>query len=306
LKKILFFLVILLFVSGCASLTDIFKTLPGFKPPTTTGVGKSFIGGTDSIVLTMLQPPEAGKVSREVPLRVSVDVKNNGESVAEGYVCVTGLNTNVFEEAEGCRCEEFSLKGKSRFEDEILEGEHETFNFDEGPATIDEFTINSFSITSIARYSYKTYASVEGCIAKDILTSKDCKTRQDAKLLGVSSAPLQVTSVSQELLLTADEEYSMTLFIEVTHKGKGQFFSSSAEKDVCGEEDDNLNKMVDVRLYNSPGRASCSPLVLKKKEDKGTATCTITGIDARDYKPLINVELSYVYEVRESNSFEVV
>lgn len=305
-KKIIFLLVILFFVSGCASFSDIFKALPGIKPPTSAGGGKSFVGDTDSIILNILQPPESGKVSIQFPLRVSIDVKNAGESDAEGFVCVTGLNTNVFEEAEACKCEEFSLKGKSGSEDETVEGKQKTFNFDQGPAKIDEFTINSFSVTSIARYSYKTYASVEGCVAKDILTSKDCKPRQDAKLLGVSSAPLQITAVSQDLLLTADEEYSMTLYIEVAHKGKGQFFSSSVEKDVCGEEESNINKKVDVRLYNTPGRSSCGQLVFKSKEDKGTVTCTITEIDARDFKPLINIELSYVYEVRESNNFEVV
>lgn len=303
-RKLFFLILVLLFVSGCASFTDFFKGLPGIKPPTSGG-GKSFVGGTNSIALSILQPPESGKISKEVPLRVSVNVKNDGEALAEGQVCVTGLNTNVFEEAESCKCDEFSLKGKAKFEEETTEGENKVFNFDEGSATIDEFTINSFSVTSIARYSYKTYASVEGCVVKDILTSKDCKPRQDAKLVGVSSAPLQVTSVSQELLLTSEDEYSMTLFIEVAHKGNGQFFSTSITKDICGEEDSNINKNVEVKLFNAPGRASCNPLVFKKKEDIGTATCTVTGVEARDYKPMINIELSYTYEIRESNNFEV-
>lgn len=300
-------LALILFISGCASVSslgDLFKNLP-FTNPGSSGGGKSFVGGKESITVSILQPPEAGKVTKDVPLRVSVHLKNDGESNADGQVCVTGLNTEAFPDSESCKCDEFSLKGKAKFDEEITEGEEKTINFDEGNPIIDEFTINDFSITSIVRYDYKTFASVEGCVKKNILESKDCKPRQDAKILGVSSAPIQINSVSQELLSTSDEEYTMTLFIEVSHSGKGQFFDKSLDKDACNEDSQNVNKRVEVKLYNAPGRAACSPLTFKKNEDKGTATCIITGVNARDYKPLMNIELLYAYEVRESNNFEV-
>ncbi len=282
------------------SMSSLFKNLPGIKPLTPSGGGKSYIGGTNSIKINILQPAENGKISKDIPLRVSINVKNDGESPAEGQVCVTGLNPTVFEESKACECQEFSLKGKSRYEDEDV-----TLNFDEGPANIDEFTINDFSVTSIARFNYKTYASVEGCVVKDLAASKDCKARQDARIIGVSSAPLQITSVVQELLSTSDEEYTMTLIIEVSHKGSGEFFDVSLDKDAC-VENSNINKKVEINLINAPGRATCAPLTIKKKEDKGTTTCIITGVQARNYKPMMNIELSYAYEVRESNKFQVV
>lgn len=307
-KRIIPLLVLILFVSGCSAMNsfgDLFKKLPGVTTITPSGGGKSYVGGTKSININMLQPAETGKISREVPLRVSVNVKNEGESPAEGQICVTGLNPTVFDESKSCECQEFSLKGKVRLEDETTEGEEITRNFDEGQPKIDEFTVNDFSVTAIARYDYKTFASVEGCIRKDILTSKDCKPRQDAKLIGVSSAPMQINSVVQELLLTSEDEYTMTLFIEVAHKGSGQFFDASLNKDACST-DESINKKVDVKLVNAPGRTTCSPLTIKKKEEKATTTCTITGVQARDYKPLMNIELSYAYEMRESNNFQVV
>ncbi|MEM4245150.1 MAG: hypothetical protein QXR60_03025 [Candidatus Nanoarchaeia archaeon] len=308
-KIILVLVFVMFFVSGCAvmdSMSGLFKNLPGIKQPLTPqGGGKSYVGGTSSVKLNMLQPAENSKISKDVPLRISINVKNEGESQADGQLCVTGLNPAVFEESKSCECQEFSLKGKGRYEDEIVEGEDVTLNFDEGSAKIDEFTINDFSVTSIARFDYKTYASVEGCVTKDIASSKDCKARQDAKIIGVSSAPLQITSVVQELLAVSDEEYTMTLIIEVSHKGDGDFFDTSLDKDSC-VEDSNINKKVGVKLINAPGSATCTPLLIKKKDDKGTTTCVITGVQARNYKPMMNVELSYAYEVRESNRFQVV
>lgn len=307
-KKIFFLFVILLFFSGCASLasiSSIFKNIPGLNIQPSVG-GKSFVGGTDSIKINILQPPEKGKISKEVPLRVSVNLKNNGEAKADGQVCVTGLSQEVFGGSNPCECQEFSLKGKARYQDEITEGDQSTYNFDEGQPTIGEFTLNDFSVTAIARFDYKTYAAVEGCIKKNILTSSDCKPKQDARLIGVSSAPMQITSVVQELLSTSENEYTMTLFIEAAHRGTGNFFGTSLNKNACNEEDSNINKRVEVKLVNAPGRFTCTPFVFKNKEDKATTTCTITGVQARDYKPLINIELSYVYELRESSNFEVV
>lgn len=286
-----------------SSITDLFKNFPGIGT-TPAGGGKSFVGGKASITVNILQPPEGGKISKDVPLRVSVNLKNDGEAAAEGQVCVTGLDAETFQEAESCKCDDFSLKGKAKYGDETTDSEDVTKNFDEGNPTMDEYTVNDFSVTSIVRYNYKTYASVEGCVAKDILKSKDCKPRQDARVLGVSSAPLQVTSVSQELLSTSEDSYSMTLIIEVAHVGSGQFFATSISKDACSSEE-NINKAVDVKLRNAPGISSCSTLTMKNDENKGTATCTITGVNARDYKPMMDIELSYAYEVRESNNFQV-
>jgi len=297
----------MLFISGCASfsnLGDLFKNLP-FANPVSSGGGKSFAGGKASITVTIVQPPESGKISRELPLVVNLLLKDDGEAQADGQACVTGLDSSVFSGSESCKCEEFSLEGKAKSDEGVAEGEDKTITFDEGVPTLDEFTINDFSVTSIVRYNYKTFASVEGCVKKDMLNSKDCKTSQAAKIIGVSSAPLQITSVSQELLSTSDKEYTMSLFIEVSHVGNGQFFDTSLDKNACNEDSENINKKVDVRLYNAPGTASCSPLTLKKNEDKGTAICTITGVSARDYKPLMNIELSYAYEIRESNNFQV-
>jgi hypothetical protein len=306
--KIIFpLLIVILFVSGCASignLGDLFKNFPGITSGGSGG-GKSFVGGTNSVTVNILQPPEAGKVAKDVPLRVSVNLKNDGEAQADGQVCVTGLDSAAFPLSESCSCKDFSLKGKVRLVDETTDIQEDTKTFDEGTPTLGEFTINAFSVTSIVRYDYKTYATVEGCVRKDLLKSKDCKPQQDAKLVGVSSAPMQVTSVSQELISTGDEEYTMTLIIEIAHKGKGQFYDTSLEKDSCSDDGSNINKKVGVKLYNAPGSATCSSMVIKKNEDKGTATCTITGIAARDFKPLMNLELSYAYEMRESNNFEV-
>ncbi len=306
-KKIFLASLVILFISGCAatdSMKGLFGNLPGIKP-SSSGGGKSFVGGTDSILINILQPVESSKISKDVPLRVSVNLKNNGESDAEGQLCVTGLNPEIFEESQSCDCQDFSLKGKTRFQDETSDGEDSTFSFDEGSPVIDEFTINDFSVTSIVRYDYKTYASVEGCVRKDLLKSKDCKPRQDVKVLGVSSAPMQITSVTQELLSTSEEDYTMTLLVDISHSGKGQFFDSSFQKDACVEENGNVNKKVDVKLYNAPGSVTCTPMVMKKDENKGTAVCIITGVSSRDYNPLVNIELSYTYELRESNNFEV-
>ncbi|MFH1210942.1 MAG: membrane lipoprotein lipid attachment site-containing protein [archaeon] len=308
-KKIIALLVLLVFVSGCSSLDSVnsfFKNLPGIKMISPSGGGKAFIGGTKSVTVEILQPPEKGKVSKDIPLRVVVNVKNDGESDTEGMVCITGLNSDVFEGSDPCKCEEFSLYSRSRSQDEKSEGESKTIKFEEGTPIMGELVVNDFSITSIVRYDYKTYASVEACVAKDVFTSKDCKSRQDAKVSGVSSGPIQIGSVSQELLTTGDDEYTMSLFIEVSHNGEGRFYDPSMEKDACGDDSDKVNKRVNVKLYNAPGSVTCSPLVFKAKEEKGTATCTITGIEARNYKSLMNVELSYTYEVRESNNFEVV
>jgi hypothetical protein len=308
LKRIIVLFVLLVFVSGCSSLdslSSLFKNLPGIKTITPGGGGVSFIGGTNSITLSIMQPPEKGKVSKDIPLKVVVNLKNDGEALAEGMACITGLNPDIFDASEGCKCEEFSLKSRSRSQGEKGEGESRTINFDAGNINLNEYIANDFSVTSIVRYNYMTYAAIESCVTKDVFNSKDCKTRQDARIVGVSSAPIQISSVSQELLSTGEEEYTMSLFIEVAHKGDGRFFDKSASKDACSD-DENVNKRIDVKLYNAPGSVTCGPLIIKKNEEKGTATCTIKGISARDYKTLINIELSYAYELRDSNNFEVV
>lgn len=292
--------VVLLFVFGCDSLQLPDNPITG---PKASGGGSSFVGGSSSMLLDILQPPEKGKVSPITPLVVSVNVKNAGESFADGQVCVVGLAQDIFSDA-GCKCEEFSLKGRARSKDEVVDGEEETFEFSQGLPSLDEFVMNDFSVTAIARYNYKTYASFEGCVRKDLKDSKDCKSRQDLKLLGVSSAPLQISSISQDILRVSDDEYTMTVYLNVVHASNGQFFSSSLNKDSCSDEE-NPSKSVDVRLYNAPGKSSCAPLTFKKSENKASSVCTITGVQVRDYDPLINAELSYAYEVRESNSFEV-
>ena len=317
-KKIIIIILItaLLLISGCTFSQIKEKIMPGKIISGTTGKSQ-FIGGKEGIKAEIVRPIEGGEAYTTTPFKIEVQVSNEGEfgderEPATGTTCIFGLNKKYFPGFAGCDCKDFAIKGKRKIDKENIEGENEILTFEGGE--IKKGELKEFSITEKTRYDYKTLGIIKPCIKKEMHSKEGCQiTSQTNIRKSVSSAPITIEKVTQDIIPETDETIELRLKIEIKKTGDGDLYDLDEDKSQCTTPPD-LKKRINVRLANTPGSATCDPTELRTKketitsEDVATAHCKIKNVrvSGEGYEPEITLILEYAYETTDSNKFEVV
>lgn len=313
-KKIIIIIAILalLLFSGCATLSKI--KLPGM-PGTVTEGRKDFIGGIKGIEAEIINPREGGKVyaTQQQRFQVAVEISNEGESKAEGTTCISGLNEKFFPGFSGCDCQDFMLEGKRK--DGEQEEEKEILTFEGGKIQTEGLTEDPIPVTARTIYEYKTFGIIKACVKKDDY-SEDCKITPETNIRkSVSSAPVSIEKVTQNIIPVTDETIELRFNIEIKNIGKGDVYSLEEDKTQCRTLD--LKRKINVKMANAPGQAICDPVemrttskagIIGTEKDEAIAHCTVKNVrlPRRSYESEITVILEYAYETIDSNQFEVV
>jgi hypothetical protein len=299
-KTIIILLAIsLLIISGCT-----FSSMKIKLPGSTPSGKEDFAGGSKGLESSIVSPAEAGKAYLNTPFKIVIQLNNEGESAAEGTTCAFGSFST-------CECKTFTLQGKRRVEAEKLEGEKETLTFEGGQASKEEIEGTSHFVTAKTRYNYKTYGIITACVKKDVYSEEtgECKIMPGKNVVkSVSSAPVSIAEVTEEMIPEADGETAKLVFgIKIKNLGKGNIYPLDGDKTQCETTYQEIKNRINVRMINAPGKATCNEAELKK-EGEATTHCTVENVKilGESYEPEITLELEYAYETIDSNKFEVV
>jgi hypothetical protein len=311
----IFILFVLVLLVGCSinpkikGFSKFTKNLPGMPKIGEDKTGL-FYEGSKGVEFEIIRPSEEHYY--DSPFYVRVYLSNKGMSDAGGEICLYGLDEDIFLDFDSCTCERFSLGGVSYVGEQKKEGDDYTFEF--GPYEIDDSIIefyekkdsyikesDEFVITSSVIYDYQTYGVIEACIRKDINDKEGCSYKNKDMLKGVSGAPIQITSVKEEIIPSGGGDYKLIFDVEIKNKGNG-FVTDDGECGSLGKDGS-----IKVKLLNVPSRVKeveCKDV--KLKDDKAVAHCVIDEVEGKDYKTDITIILNYNYKEIKSKKLKVV
>ncbi|MFH1636844.1 MAG: hypothetical protein ABIB71_00285 [Candidatus Woesearchaeota archaeon] len=293
-KKLIIVALALILISGCAYIEGGRKYLPGadVAPKLPSFFGKSTI--TTEIIEPKSSVPMSGR------LNPKVRITNYAEGLAEGDVCITGLDTNVFS-IPRCDCMSFSLE---RYEDESSAYEDLSF----GPYDISSsaITTEDFIVTAQTRYVYYGSAKIGLCLDEDNLRCR-------AKVIEEAEGPLVISSVEQAFSQASKSEGDLILTIELRKNDQGK---AIRERDVfrgCDKMEESTEPEIMARLVDFPTLGSIRCESEQMYDDEAIVVCTANGIGLYDngkylfegYNPETSLELSYGYQTAVSSKFQI-
>jgi len=292
-KRIILLILVILLLSGCERLPK----LPGLN-----GEEPVIFGGNEAISATIDKPEDGSVMPAGYNLEPVVQIKNLGGSDAEGQVCISGLNRDIFSGFSGCECSSFQQLA----EDTYYEPEDLRF----GPYTIREAEPGQkHTLTAVTRYRYGTNIKAKVCFVE----GEDCYATKES----VTSGPLDVGSIKETIFSRQGDFVSLVFTIDVDKGAEGRFIPLENVNMRCEptREDIEREKKIRAQITNFPvsGDISCKNAVLK--DDEATITCEARDISmydsqrnylfAEDYRPEITFELEYAFETTDSSSFEL-
>jgi len=301
-KRILLILIIcILLISSCDFQPTEDERLPTECPP----ICASGYKGVEIDILS----PLSGSTIRSRSFTPEVFLYDVGQSDADGMVCMTGLNENVFSDFSSCDCQDF----------DITLQDPRQYNFQEtrvdfSRVTIDTDKDSQGAVTFITRYKYITYGSFELCLTPDPAGEKDC--RVDGNKAGISSgAPVSVDFIYEEISSPSRnaEVFDVILTIEASISDTSGYLIpyDDVKNPSCFiiNEDNEVLVETDIILFKE--RHDCGYMVFKDGENKATTTCTITILSedliGRGNKQQTGyVQLDYGFEEIQSSNFDIV
>ena len=236
------------------------------------------------------------------PLNPTIRLTNTGPFETDGQVCISGLDSRAFRGFSGCECNVFNIKK----EEKTFLPEDVTF----GPYTILQEEPQEYTLTSIARYRYKSTAKVQMCIKENAVDMASC----DAKLISSKDGPLEIVSVRQISSPLSDREVAVTFEVDIEKQTNGDVWDINAVQERCRPERE-IRRNIRTRINGLPFRASGNCGETKFEEDEVTVTCNLGEISLAEssgrtsfgegYNPEIEFEIEYAFETRSSNRFSV-
>ena len=267
-------------------------------------IGKvgTFFGGVDgvSIEFEKLSPPS--KFEQDDSVSIQTVLKNKGEfdlQSGKAKARIFGINLNAFGLTDQYKGTSGPLRGRGEFSEQ---GGEQVLDF--GNARYNQPVINSQDFTLRAKvcYPYQTKGLVNVCITPLIAKESDksvCSVEeQKVKKGDVSSGPVQITSVTEEIRGSDQVRFN----IEIQNKGKGDVFMPEVECEKLEEGAARVaNKdKVEVHILN-PADIQCdfrtsglsNKGVVELVGGKQVVSCFTTARDS--YEDKLNIRLNYVY-----------
>ena len=262
-----------------------------------TPSGLTFAGGKNGVTASILQPKTGENVSAKASLQAFAALSNLGEVEAEGILCLAS-EPSIYGSAS-CECQAYTLISPLQRTEKA--GDTETFlEFDFGTPTLSDERGQQVILTAWNTYDYKTVAAVNLCLKERPSDFKTCPPKLNA-LKQVSSAPLQITSVEQDVQHEGDT-LRITLTLKAENKGEGTLHPRRENKDLCTIT--RTIPRVDATLFNlGTATGRCGDFELRN--GKGQTTCTIDGLPAEDAVLPIELHLDYAYATKGSLKFAV-
>lgn len=262
-KKVTLGILLLLFLAACGG-TNKQSIGPSATP---------FIGGTNALSASFIPgaPPDYIFDRAGFPFGISIDIQNLGEddvNPGDGYVEIVGINPRDFGLASQADLrKEFVevLRGaKKNFAGDVIEGGRTVINFgDVIPLNYQPDITGNFGLTLRANlcYNYKTIASSQLCVKRDLLTNIEtkeiCQITGD-KLVSNSGGPVQVISLSEAPV--GDNKIQVNFVVAHVGAQDDRFFKKDT---VCDDRTTNINKdtvLVNVVSDINGAKAQCSGL----------------------------------------------
>lgn len=255
-------LVVILLV-GCGQQTNQ-QTGPSATP---------FIGGTNALSASFIPgaPPDYIFDSARFPFGITVQLQNLGEDdvqPGDGYIEILGLNPRDFglaSQADLRRDFTDALLGaKKNFAGDVIEGGRSVISFgDATPLNYQPDLTGNFGLTVRANlcYNYKTIASSQICVKRDLLTNIDTKeicTISGDKLVSNSGGPVQVISMSESPV--GDNKVQVNFVVAHVGSENDRFYKINT---ACDDRATNPNKdKVFVNMVSdiNGARGQCSGL----------------------------------------------
>ncbi|MBS3152941.1 hypothetical protein J4426_00025 [Candidatus Woesearchaeota archaeon] len=262
----------------------------------------TFFGGIDgvSIEFEKLAPPT--QFGQDDSVSIKTILKNKGEfdlQTGKAKARIFGINLNNFGLTSDYKGTEGSLRARGEFSEQ---GGEQVIDF--GNARYNQIIVNSQDFTIRARvcYPYQTKALVDVCITPLIAKEGDkgvCTIDgQKIKESDISSAPVQVTEVTEEIRGSDQVRFN----IGIENKGKGNVFLPDT---TCEQTEEGATRvaMVDkleVDVLN-PSEVQCdfrtselsSRGIVELNGGKTVLSCFTTATDS--YEEKLNIRLNYVY-----------
>tara|TARA_Y100000310_G_scaffold336394_1_gene420814 strand:+ start:1283 stop:2203 length:921 start_codon:yes stop_codon:yes gene_type:complete len=298
-------LTLLLFLAACTSGVDEnIEDTPTACPPDCSS-------GSSGVIVDIIEPEDGEEIRGR--LAPSIDLYSGGEASADGIVCITGLDEEMFSEFGDCSCDDFYI---TLDDDNDRNFEYAKVDFESSYADVEEDSEESMTV--ITRYAYTTYAVYDACITGDPGRDDDCNSYEDKDVLSVSSeGPLTVTSIVQDIEKIGSSGQSVDLYLEIEAK-----INPDASEQLVNLEDtsdpscnilteDEIAVEVDaIWLLES---YDCGFMYFEKGEDTASATCVIENVDTNLFAGSKSnkikedqwIRLDYAWEQRDSVSFTV-
>ncbi|MBI5389817.1 hypothetical protein HZB01_05565 [Candidatus Woesearchaeota archaeon] len=336
-KKLLFvcILLVVVVIAGCSGqpTTDPKDNKGVDNPPGTTGpLNSPFLGGPSATSLSFIggMPPQYVFDASGFEFGVGVRIINTGEASMDhtkSYVQIIGINPTDFSTTTANLKQYISrdLRGaKKNFDGNRLPGDEDYVNFLGLNYKPDLKGNTGFTIRANYCYVYKTYATGNICIKRDLLDNLDdvrvCKVNEEKKIFN-SAGPVQVVKL---------EEYPMgtdkiQLKFNIKHIGERLDKIFSKDTTECNDVITNTerNKIyvkvtsdINGRKPRCQGLQNPSPdqsegFVTLWDDSSGTpqeapVTCILDVHDQETiFEDLFEIELEYRYQQAISTPLEI-
>lgn len=262
----------------------------------------TFFGGIDGVSIEFEQLAPPSKFEQDDSVSIRTVLKNKGEfdlQSGKAKARIFGINLNTFGLTDQYKGTSGPLRGRGEFSEQ---GGEQIVDF--GNARYNQPVINSqdFTIRAKVCYPYQTKGLVNVCITPLIAKESDksvCSIEeQKIKKGDISSGPVQVTSVTEEIRGSDQVRFN----IEIQNQGKGDVFMPEIECEKLEEAAARISNKdkVEVQILN-PADVQCdfraSDLsnkgVVELVNGKQVVSCFTTARDS--YEDKLNIRLNYVY-----------
>lgn len=259
----------------------------------------TFLGGTQGVTLAFKSSSPVSNFQQKDTVPVKVDLKNVGEfdlMAGEAKVKIFGINHANFglESAANYKGTAGILRGKSEF---FPEGGTQTIDFGSMKYKLPISGDTPYKIWAKVCYPYETKATVNVCMTSTNLQDQTTCSIAGEKIIArdVSGAPIQITSITQELRGANQVKFN----IKIENKRAGKVFLPGSDCTKLEENIENLDKKDQVIIeFTNPTDIKCG------QEDSNKATINLIGnvgtlICYKDvtnfYEEKLNIRLNYVY-----------
>ena len=302
-KKILILMLIGILLVGCETSTTVDEeTLIGTCPP-------DYNTGSQALDISITYPGEDSNVYSRYPFIPQINIYDVGEIGSDGIVLLSGLDEEVFSGLGGCHSLDFYITQEDSHSDYFKETKVE---FPQSSVNAEENYEETLTVTT--RYDYSNYGIFELCLTDDPAAETECNADSKKNKLSKSSAgPLQVNSITQEIIPVGGDTISVVLNIkaDVSLSNNQQLMPiEDLTSTDCLYINEDLTIKIDADVILFGERYYCDYLEFEYGENDAELQCSIENIDLRSlvggHKEQSGwVEIKYGIEEKQSVKFNV-
>ncbi|MAG46994.1 hypothetical protein CL617_00170 [archaeon] len=275
----------------------------------------TFFGGNDGISASFVKvsPPSSFDQDDSVAVKVLLENKGETEIVAgNAKVKIHGINVNNFGLNSDYKATQGVLIGKS---ERSTKGGQQEIDFGRMQYSLPIINTEDFTIRARLCYNYQTQAKLDICLKSRISEEAGeevCSlagNKVDEEEGSVSSAPIQITSITEETRGSDQVRFD----VKIENLGTGDVFDPSSSCEEIEDDSTRLEKRdkVEINVLN-PADVKCSFItgeesnkgIVRLDNDEGTITCFMDVEETLEDK--LSINLNYIYRDSVSKQITIV